>query len=207
MLKLYGQYRSRAFRVCWMLKESNIPYEHVNVTINAPNATAKEDWYRALNPNARVPTIDDDGFIMWESAAINFYLAEKYKSPLLPADMASKGRALQWAFFISNDVEADMILVFQHRFRFPPEKRNPRLADEAEPKLLAKMQVLEDQLNRSPCFQGDKWGMADFIVASVMYALLEMNYDKLAQFPKLKAFLTASAARPAAQEAIKLRNS
>ena len=87
MLKLYGQYRSRAFRVCWLLKESNIPYEHVNVTINVPDATAKQDWYRALNPNARVPTIDDDGFVMWESAAINFYLAEKYKSPLLPPDM------------------------------------------------------------------------------------------------------------------------
>ena len=109
MLKLYGQYRSRAFRVCWLLKESNIPYEHVNVTINVPNATAKEDWYRGLNPNARVPTIDDDGFVMWESAAINFYLAEKYKSPLLPPDMANKGRALQWDFFISNDEFADMI--------------------------------------------------------------------------------------------------
>ena len=207
MLKLYGQYRSRAFRVCWLLKESNIPYEHVNVTINVPDATAKEDWYRALNPNARVPTIDDDGFVMWESAAINFYLAEKYKSPLLPPDMANKGRALQWAFFISNDVEADMILVFQHRFRFPPEKRNPKLADEAEPKLLAKMQVLEDHLKKSAYFQGDKWGMADFIIASVLYALLEMNYDKLSNFPKLKAFLNASTERPAAKEAIKLRNS
>lgn len=207
MLKLYGQYRSRAFRVCWLLKESNIPYEHVNVTIHSPDATAKADWYLNINPNARIPSIDDDGFVMWESAAINLYLAEKYKSPIFPTDMAGKGRALQWAFYISNDVEAPMILVFQHRFRFPPEKRNPKLADEAEPALLAKLKVIEDQLGKTPFLQGSSWGMADFMAASVLYSLKEMNYDKLAQFPRLKIWLEASAARPAAQEAIKLRNS
>ena len=82
MLKLYGQYKSRAFRVCWMLKESNVPYEHVNITIYADDASAKSDWYAKLNPNGRIPTIDDEGFVMWESTAINFYLAEKFNSPL-----------------------------------------------------------------------------------------------------------------------------
>ena len=51
MLKLYGQYRSRAFRVAWLLKESNIPYEHVNVSINIDGAQCKEGWYTAINPN------------------------------------------------------------------------------------------------------------------------------------------------------------
>ena len=75
MLKLYGQYRSRAFRVAWLCKESNIPYEHVNVTVNVDGATCKNADYVRLNPNARVPTIDDDGVVLWESAAINLYLA------------------------------------------------------------------------------------------------------------------------------------
>lgn len=205
MLKLYGQYRSRTFRVCWMLKESAIPYEHVNVTIHADKAGAKEDWYRKLNPNARIPTIDDNGFIMWESAAINLYLAEKYKSPLFPPDIAGKGRAMQWAFYIANDIEAPMIAVFQNRFRFPPERRNPKLADAAEPVLLPRLKVLEEQLGRTPYFQGDQWGLADFMVASVLFSLHEMKYDKLAQFPKLVAWLDASVARPAAQEAVRLR--
>jgi len=73
MLKLYGQYRSRAFRVAWLCKESDIPYEHVNVTVNVEGATCKDPAYVALNPNARVPTIDDDGLVMWESAAVNLY--------------------------------------------------------------------------------------------------------------------------------------
>lgn len=205
MLKLYGQYRSRAFRVCWMLKESNIPYEHVNVSIHVDNASAKEDWYRALNPNARVPTIDDEGFIMWESAAINLYLAEKYQSWLWPSDVAGRGRALQWAFYIANDVEPPQMTVFQHRFRYPPERRVPRLADEAEPVLLPRLGILDDQLGRTPFFQGEQWGLADFMVASVLFSLHEMKYEKLAQFPKLYAWLTASVARPAALEAVRLR--
>ena len=69
MLKLYGQYRSRAFRVAWLCKESGIPYEHIDVTANVEGAGCKDPEYVALNPNARVPTIDDDGFVLWESAA------------------------------------------------------------------------------------------------------------------------------------------
>ena len=53
----------------------------------------KADWYVKLNPNARIPTIDDDGFVMWESAAINLYLARKYKSPLWPRRPQGEGRA------------------------------------------------------------------------------------------------------------------
>src|SRR5207247_5609579 len=118
MLKLYGQYRSRAFRVSWLCKESNIPYEHVNITTNIEGATCKSSDYVKLNPNARVPTIDYDGCVMWESAGINLYLAEKYKSPLWPADMKGKGRMLQWAFFNSNDIEPNMVTVMQHRVMF-----------------------------------------------------------------------------------------
>ena len=206
MLKLYGQYKSRAFRVCWMLKESNVPYEHVNITIYADDASAKSDWYAKLNPNGRIPTIDDDGFVMWESTAINFYLAEKFKSPLWPTDVAGRGRAHQWAFYIANDVEVPLVAVFQHRFRLAAEKRNSKLADEAEPKLLGQLTVLEAALDRSPYFQGAGWGLADLIVASVLYSLYDMKYAALARFPKLNAWLNASVARPAAQEAIKLRN-
>ncbi|HEX7053720.1 MAG TPA: glutathione S-transferase family protein, partial [Burkholderiales bacterium] len=167
MLKLYGQYRSRAFRVAWLLKESNVPYDHVNVTINVEGATCKDPAYVALNPNARVPTIDDDGFVMWESAAINLYLAEKYRSPLWPPDMKGKGRAYQWAFFIANDVEPHMIAVMQHRVMFPPEKRDARLADGADAKLQPRLKVLDEHLSKNKFFDLDHWGLADFMVASV----------------------------------------
>src|SRR5688572_19661420 len=204
MLKLYGQYRSRAFRVAWMLKESNIPYEHVNVTINVEGATCKDPAYVALNPNARVPTIDDDGFVMWESAAINFFLAEKYKSPLWPTDMQGKGRAYQWAFFIANDVEPHMITVMQHRVMFPPEKRDARLADDADARLQPRLKTLDDHLSRNKYFDLGKWGLADFMVASVCYSFFAMKYD-LSKYPHFQKWLMASLERPKAKEARALR--
>ena len=108
MLKIYGQTRSRTFRVLWLCKESNIAFQQEPISIHVPNAQAKEEWYTKLNPNARIPTIDDDGFVMWESGAINLYLAKKYKSPLWPATAQDEGNALQWAFYIANDVEPPM---------------------------------------------------------------------------------------------------
>jgi glutathione S-transferase len=204
MLKLYGQYRSRAFRVTWLLKESNIPYEHVNVTINVEGASCKDPSYVALNPNARVPTIDDDGFVMWESAAINLYLAEKYKSPLWPQDMQGKGRAYQWAFFIANDVEPHIITVMQNRVMLAPEKRNPALADAADEKLQPRLKVLNDFLSTHKYFDIDKWGLADFMVASVCYSFTAMKYD-LSNYPHFQKWLMASIERPQAKEARALR--
>ncbi len=204
MLKLYGQYRSRAFRVAWMCKESNIPYEHLNVTINVEGASCKEPSYVALNPNARVPTIDDDGFVLWESAAINLYLAEKYRSPLWPMDMQGKGRAYQWAFFIANDVEPHMITVMQHRMMFPPEKRDPALADASDAKLQPRLKVLEEFLKGNRFFGIDRWDLADFMVASVCFSFTAMKYD-LSKFPHFQKWLLASLERPKAKEAIALR--
>jgi glutathione S-transferase len=204
MLKIYGQPRSRAFRVLWLAKEANIPYEHIPVSITADKPECKEPWYVELNPNARVPTIDDDGFVLWESAAINLYLAEKYKSPLFPTTAQGRGRMLQWAFYIANDVEPPMIAMFQNRVLFPPEKRNAALADASESQMVARLGTLEEHLSKNKYFGGDKWDMADFMVASVVYTLAAIKYD-LSKFPKLQAWLMASIERPAAKEARKLR--
>src|SRR5215203_3222038 len=90
MLKIYGAAHSRAFRVIWLANEIGLSYEHIPVTFPGEKPECKEPWYLALNPNGRVPTIDDNGFVMWESAAINLYLAEKYTNgwtALLRGDM------------------------------------------------------------------------------------------------------------------------
>jgi len=204
MLKIYGQARSRAFRVIWLCHESNIAYQHVPVTINVENAQCKEDWYVKLNPNARVPTIDDDGFVMWESAAINLYLAERYNSPLYPRTMEEKGRMLQWAFYVAHDIESLMITVFINRNGHPREKCDAVQHDKAERLLPAKLRVLERQLLGTTYFGGDRWDMADFMVASVLYLLYVIRYD-FSDFPKLGAWLASSVERPAAKEARRLR--
>ena len=204
MLKIYGQPRSRAFRVLWLAKEAGIAYEHIPVSITGDQPQCKEPWYVELNPNARVPTIDDDGFVMWESAAINLYLAEKYQCALYPTTSQGRGRMLQWAFFIANDAEPPLITMFRNRILLPPEKRDAALADAAEAQLVEKLKLLDDHLAKNAYFGGDRWDMADFMVASVLYTLVPLKYD-LSKYPRFDAWLKASIERPAAKEARKLR--
>ena len=75
-LKIYGIARSRAFRTLWMAKELGLDYENVEIDFATGETRAPE--YLAINPNGHVPAIDDDGFMLWESMAINLYLAKKH---------------------------------------------------------------------------------------------------------------------------------
>ena len=95
-LKIYGIARTRAFRVLWMAQELGLDYEHIPIETGAEGARKPE--YLAVNPNGRLPAIDDDGFIMWESLAINLYLAKKHsdRGPLSGhAAGRSKGLAME----------------------------------------------------------------------------------------------------------------
>ena len=204
MLKIYGAAHSRAFRVIWLANEINLPYQHVPVTFGGSEAQCKEPWFLALNPNGRVPVVDDDGFVMWESAAINLYLAEKYKSSLYPSSPQGRGRMLQWTFFVSNHVEPPPITLFRNRVFYPPEQRNALVADKAEEELRASLLILEQELGRNRFFGGRQWDMSDFMVACVLYVLTRLNFD-LTAYPKLEAWLLGSINRPAAQSARKLR--
>ena len=75
-LRIYGVARTRAFRVLWIAKELGLDYEHVPTEIG-PAGARKAD-YLAINPNGRLPAIDDGGFMLWESLAITLYLAKKH---------------------------------------------------------------------------------------------------------------------------------
>ena len=76
MLKIYGIPRSRAFRTLWMAKELGLEYE--NIAIDMGKGETRSPDYLAINPNGHIPAIDDDGVILWESMAVNLYLAKKY---------------------------------------------------------------------------------------------------------------------------------
>src|SRR6266702_4324790 len=81
-LKVYGVPGSRAYRVLWMVNELGLDYEHVPVHFGDGSARTPE--YLAVNPNARIPAIDDAGFKLWESMARNLYLAKKHDKGFWP---------------------------------------------------------------------------------------------------------------------------
>jgi glutathione S-transferase len=92
-LKIYGTSRSRANRVIWMAEELGISYETISVDLSAPRDPA----FLAVNPNGRLPAIDDDGFHLFESMAINLYLAKKHGGPLTPRDLGEDAKMIQWS--------------------------------------------------------------------------------------------------------------
>src|SRR6202043_1325087 len=77
-LRIYGVARTRAFRALWVAKELGLDYEHFPIEIGP--AGARKPEYLAINPNGRLPAIEDDGFVLWESQAITLYLAKKHST-------------------------------------------------------------------------------------------------------------------------------
>ena len=79
-IKIFGSPQSRAYRALWMAKELGIPYDHVPM---GPADTKKGD-YASVNPNAKIPALQDGEVVLFESMAINLYLAQKFDKGLWP---------------------------------------------------------------------------------------------------------------------------
>src|SRR5258705_5065454 len=167
MLKIYGVARSRAFRILWMAKELGLDYEHVKVDF--ASGETREPGFLALNPNGHIPAIDDDGFILWESMAINLYLAKKYSpASLYPALPEDEARAWQWSFWGITEVERPVLTALFHRAMLPEDKRDAALADESERQLAAPLRVLDAAVAHQPYLLGEHFTVADLNVASIL---------------------------------------
>jgi glutathione S-transferase len=196
-LKIYGVVRSRAARVLWMAKELGLDYEHVKVDFATGETHAPA--HLALNPNGHVPVIDDDGFILWESMAINLYLAKKYGTGgLYPTRLADEARAWQWSFWGMTEVERPLLTALMNRAVLPEHERDAVAADAAEKTLVQPLAVLEGVLGHSANLLGDNFTVADLNVASILAWARPAQID-MAPFPKAAEWLKNSAERPAAR--------
>lgn len=201
-LKLYGAPLSRAFRVMWCLGELGLDYDHVRIGTGGEKIPAD---YRAVNPMMNVPAIDDGGFVLTESAAINLYLARKYGAgKLWPASPEDQARAEMWAMWTMTECEPHCLAFAFHTFRLPPEQRVAATAANAAKALVAPLAVLEAQLKANGNVLGPSLTIADLVVASVLFVVSRAPFDWSA-VPTVKAWLDRTLARPAAAAAIKQR--
>jgi glutathione S-transferase len=202
-LKIYGVARSRAARVLWMAKELRLDYEHIKVDF-ATGETRRPE-HLALNPNGHVPVIDDDGFILWESMAINLYLAKKYGAGgLYPSRIEDEARAWQWSFWGVTEVERPVLTALFNRAILPENQRDPNAADAAEKTLAQPFAVLEGVLGGSSHLLGGQFTVADLNVASVLAWARPAQID-FSAFPRLADWLKNCAERPAARAARQLQ--
>jgi len=199
MLKIYGVARSRAFRILWMAKELGLDYEHVKVDF--ASGETREPGFLALNPNGQVPVIDDDGFILWESMAINLYLAKKYGAGgFYPTRLEDESRAWQWSFWGMTEVERPVLTAMMNRAVYPEEKRDMAAAATAEKALAQPLKVLDGALGRSPNLLGESFTVADLNVASILAWARPAQID-MSAVPKVAEWLKNCAERPAARAA------
>lgn len=192
-ITLFGTSGSRALRSVWAMEETGVAYEHVP-THFATDTKAPD--YAAINPNRRIPALQDGEMRLFESMAINLYLAKQYATHLYPTAPAAEGQVLQWSLWGVTEIEPLQMQIVVQQFFVPKEKRNAEVVAQAEKSLARPLAVLEQALTGSDWLVGDAFTIADLNVSAVML-LLEMVKFDLGAWPNVQRWLAACYARPA----------
>ena len=201
MLRIYGSFaRSRARRTLWMAGELGLTYEHKDFLPRSPETQTAE--FRALNPNGRVPVIEDDGFVLSESMAINFYLAKKHGSALYPSDPKLEALALQWSLWETDRLDRQIVNYVRHTSELPQAERKPEIAEAAWKEVVPALDVLETALTKSEWLAGPAFSVGDLNVAAALYRALSIVLGK---WPHVQAWLNRCWERPAAKRARAMR--
>jgi glutathione S-transferase len=183
-----------------MCAELGLSYEHIPV---APaNGATRSPAFLAINPAGHVPAIDDGGFRLSESLAINLYLARKHGT-LQPTSIEGEAKALQWSFWAASEFDLQIVQWFTNAVLLPVEQRNVTVALQAREAIEWPLTVLDRELaDRDHLLSGEGFSVADLNVASVLYRLLFVD---MTGKPNVERWLTACWQRPAARKARELR--
>jgi len=168
-----------------MLEEMGKPYQLIEKTTRADDLQSAE--YLRLNPNARMPTLVDGDLVLWESMAINLYLAQKYEGPMHCAEPEVLGLATQWSFWAVLETEALLLDLLQHRAMLPEFARDASYAERDELLLNKPLGVLNDALAGHDYLVGNSFTVGDLNVASIlvwgkMARLNLLNYPEVARW-------------------------
>jgi glutathione S-transferase len=193
-----GRGETKDLRAQWALEETGLPYR-----VHALDHTAGEldgDAYGRISPFRQAPVIDDDGFVVAESAAVALYLAEK-AGKLIPSDVQGRTRVVQWCFAAVSTVEPTLVCIDLIGM-FDSGKAAHELHVEV-PKLARRW--LGDVERR---LEDREWiACADFTVADIMMAGVLRGIrqtDLMVPFPQLRAYYERCLARPAWQRTLGL---
>lgn len=194
-ITLYGSIRSRASRNVWLLEETGLPYEQVNILpVDAPDSAELAQ----VNPFHLVPALKDGAVMLFESIAINLYLAKKAGGPVAAADAAEDGQILSWSFWAVAECEPHSVTIALNAYMLPQEKRDPGKVAPALAQIMKRLPGLEAHLQTRDYLVGNRFTVADINVASILNYLIAAKVD-MAALPNITAWLARLAERPAAK--------
>lgn len=198
MIELLTATTPNGYKVSTFLEELGVPYTARHIRLG--DMEQKQDWFRELNPNGRIPVIidhDNDDLAIFESGAILFYLAER-TGTCLPASGPGRYRVMQWLMFQMGGVGPmqGQANVF---YRYAPEKLTWGIERyQKETRRLYK--VLDRQLALNPYIAGEL-SIADFATFPWVRRHAWAGVD-ISDLPHLSRWLEDFAARPAVQRGL-----
>lgn len=206
MLKYYFNAAPNPLKVSLFLEESGLPYEPIPV--DTKRGDQHQPGYLAINPNAKVPAIDDDGVVVFDSNAILLYLAEK-TGQFLPEDTpAMRGQLLSYLMFIASGVGPYSGQAV-HFFNFAPgEHPYPRKRYAYE--VRRHWGIIDDRLGKGRYMMGDTYTILDMAIwgwAPRIPFMLGKGDEPdavMADFPNIARLMRELDARPAAARATAL---
>lgn len=202
MITLYGPARSSAGRCLWTLEEAGVPYELKNVDMRSKEH--KTEAFLKINPNGKVPALTDGSFTLFESMAINSYIAEKYKPELMGTTIEDRAISQQWSFWASSELQDPIIQVFIQKVFMPEEKRSQTVIDENLAKLPELFNVLDKALTGKTYLNGKTFTLADLNTQSVVSIAPMIGFD-LSAYKNVDLWMKAINDRPAYQKYAALR--
>ena len=199
MLKIWGRKNSiNVQKVLWCCGELKLPFERIDAGMQFGVNNTPE--YHAMNPNGLVPTIDYDGFILWESHAIVRYLSGVHGLgtlwPGTPREFAEADRWMEW---YDTTLWLNLRPVFWNLVRIPPEKRDMALVTENIKKLADCMKIVDAHLARHPYLGGGKFTMGDIPMGVAAFRWFNLPIER-PPFKNVEAWYQRIQQRPAFQE-------
>ena len=204
MIKLYVFLGSpRAFNV--MAVANHLGLEYQTQPLNPAKGEHITPAYAALNPNKRIPTLEEDGFVLWEANAITQYLAsKKLESGLLPADPKARADVTRWQFWSASSWEQGCAMIAYERVvkgllgLGGPDAAKVKEGEELFNKFAT---VLNDHLKGHNCVVGNSPTLADFAIGPWLNFAERAAYP-IAPYADIKRWHSAFMQLPACQKAL-----
>jgi len=200
MLKIWGRTNSvNVKKALWAAEELGLKYERIDAGLQF--GVTKTPEYLKMNPNSLVPTIEDDGFVLWESHTIVRYLAAKHgMGTLYPSELRARADAerwMDWAFTFQSAMRA----VFWNLIRTAPEKRDMKAVEEGRSQSAKLLEVLEKNLEKKPYVAGAALTMGDIPIGCEVQRWMRVPIERPA-FPAVQAWFDRLGQRPAFKKVV-----
>ncbi len=174
-------------KVLWLLAELNVPFDRED--FGGSYGRNREEAYLALNPNGVVPTIIDDGFVLWESNSICRYLAAKFgPSSLYPADLERRASCERWMDWQLSTLSPALVPFYVQVVRTPAADRDYKAVDESRRRSRIALAILNRALAMNRFLDGDELTLADICNGIWAHRWFTLNVEEDGELANVRAW-------------------